>query len=196
MSIVIREYQTEDLTAAITIWNQVVEDGVAFPQEENLTEETGDAFFKEQTYTGIAVNTDNNEIVGLYILHPNNVGRCGHICNASYAVRREVRGEHIGEKLVLDCLAQAKVKGFRIMQFNAVVANNTHALHLYERIGFTRLGVIPQGFRMPDGHYEDIIPHYYVLQRKDGIQYDLLQIDEKYQRVCRLEIPTHSLLHL
>ena len=127
------------------------------------TEETGDAFFKEQTYTGIAVNTDNNEIVGLYILHPNNVGRCGHICNASYAVRRDLRGEHIGEKLVLDCLAQAKVKGFRIMQFNAVVANNTHALHLYERIGFTRLGVIPQGFRMPDGHYEDIIPHYYML---------------------------------
>ena len=33
---------------------------VAFPQEENLTEETGDAFFKEQTYTGIAVNTYNN----------------------------------------------------------------------------------------------------------------------------------------
>jgi hypothetical protein len=92
MGIVIREYQTEDVTAAITIWNQVVEDGVAFPQEENLTEETGDAFFKEQTYTGIAVNTDNNEIVGLYILHPNNVGRCGHICNASYTVRRDFRG--------------------------------------------------------------------------------------------------------
>ena len=110
MGIVIREYQTEDVTAAITIWNQVVEDGVAFPQEENLTEETGDAFFKEQTYTGIAVNTDNNEIVGLYILHPNNVGRCGHICNASYTVRRDFRGEHIGEKLVLDCLAQAKEK--------------------------------------------------------------------------------------
>ncbi|WP_448782724.1 hypothetical protein [Blautia sp.] len=66
MNIVIREYQSEDATAAITIWNQVVEDGIAFPQEENLTEETGDAFFKEQTYTGIAVNADNNEIVGLY----------------------------------------------------------------------------------------------------------------------------------
>ena len=108
MGIVIREYQTEDVTAAITIWNQVVEDGVAFPQEENLTEETGDAFFKEQTYTGIAVNTDNNEIVGLYILHPNNVGRCGHICNASYAVRRDLRGEHIGEKLVLDLSCRRK----------------------------------------------------------------------------------------
>ena len=163
MSIVIREYQTEDLTAAITIWNQVVEDGVAFPQEENLTEETGDAFFKEQTYTGIAVNTDNNEIVGLYILHPNNVGRCGHICNASYAVDRESRGLHIGEKLVSDCLAQGKAHGYRVLQFNAVVASNVHARHLYERLGFKQLGTIPGGFRMKDGSYEDICPYYHEL---------------------------------
>ncbi|WP_448916551.1 N-acetyltransferase family protein [Eubacterium ramulus] len=163
MNIQIRPYQTQDAAQAAEVWNQVVEDGLAFPQEENLTAETGDQFFKEQTYTGIAVNTENNEIVGLYILHPNNVGRCGHICNASYAVLRDIRGQHIGEKLVFDCLAMAKENGFRIMQFNAVVASNTHALHLYERIGFTKLGVIPGGFRMPDGHYEDIIPHYYVL---------------------------------
>ena len=163
MNIKIRSYQTQDAAKAAEVWNQVVEDGLDFPQEETLTAETEDQFFKEQTYTGIAVNTENNEIVGLYILHPNNVGRCGHICNASYTVRRDIRGQHIGEKLVLDCLAMAKEKGFRIMQFNAVVASNTHALHLYERIGFTKLGVIPGGFRMPDGHYEDIIPHYYVL---------------------------------
>lgn len=163
MNIKLREYTSKDAVAACEIWNQVVDDGVAFPQEEDLTEESGDVFFKEQTYTGIAENEDTGEAVGLYILHPNNVGRCGHICNASYAVKRDIRGQHIGEKLVLDCLAKAKEKGFKVMQFNAVVATNTHALHLYKRIGFTQLGVIPGGFRMPDGHYEDIIPHYYVL---------------------------------
>ena len=26
-----------------------------------------------------------NQVLGLYILHPNNIGRCGHIANASYA---------------------------------------------------------------------------------------------------------------
>ena len=163
MRIRIREYTKEDVEEAVKIWNQVVEDGVAFPQEENLTKESGDAFFKEQTYTGVAENGETGEIVGLYILHPNNVGRCGHICNASYAVRKDIRGAHIGEKLVLNCIKVAKEKGFRVLQFNAVVASNVHALHLYERIGFTKLGVIPGGFRMPDGHYEDIIPHYYVL---------------------------------
>ena len=163
MNIKLREYTSKDAAAACEIWNQVVDDGIAFPQEEDLTEESGDVFFKGQTYTGIAENEDTGEAVGLYILHPNNVGRCGHICNASYAVKRDIRGQHIGEKLVLDCLAKAKEKGFKVMQFNAVVATNTHALHLYKRIGFTQLGVIPGGFRMPDGHYEDIIPHYYVL---------------------------------
>lgn len=163
MNIKIREYTTEDAAVASKIWNQVVEDAVAFPQEDMLTVETGDAFFKEQTYTGIAENVEDGQVVGLYILHPNNVGRCGHICNASYAVKRDMRGLHIGEKLVLNCLAMAKEKGFRIMQFNAVVASNVTALHLYERLGFKKLGVIPEGFRMADGHYEDIIPHYYVL---------------------------------
>ena len=150
MNINIREYTTEDAVAASEIWNQVVDDGVAFPQEEDLTPESGDAFF----------NAESGEVVGLYILHPNNVGRCGHICNASYAVRRDIRGEHIGEKLVLDCISVAKKKGFGVLQFNAVVASNVHALHLYKRIGFTPLGVIPGGFRMPDGHYEDICPYY------------------------------------
>lgn len=42
------------------------------------------AFFESQSYTGVA--DDDGQIVGLYILHPNNVGRCGHICIASYAV--------------------------------------------------------------------------------------------------------------
>ena len=94
----IRELRPEDTAQAILVWNEVVEDGVAFPQTEFLTEETGRAFFAEQTYVGVAVLEPDAEngfiggmqaadvdkgardtIMGLYILHPNNVGRCGHI---------------------------------------------------------------------------------------------------------------------
>lgn len=160
MKITIREYKTADVIPAIHIWNTVVRDGIAFPQLHELDESAGDIFFKSQSYTGLAVDEETGEIVGLYILHPNNEGRCGHICNASYAVKKEVRGLHIGEKLVLHCLEKGKELGFQIMQFNAVVASNTHARHLYERLGFTPLGIIPGGFLMPDGSYEDIVPHY------------------------------------
>ena len=154
----VREYKANDVAAMVEIWNEVVEEGIAFPQEELLTEESGAAFFGEQSYCGVA--EDDGRIVGLYILHPNNVGRCGHIANASYAVDASLRGKHIGEKLVKDCLRVAKEKGFKVLQFNAVVESNIHARHLYERLGFIQLGVIPEGFRMKDGHYENICPYY------------------------------------
>ena len=104
MNILIREYNQNDLEAMIEIWNQVVEDGIAFPQEELLNKDTGKEFFDLQTYSAVAEDKDTGKVYGLYILHPNNVGRCGHICNASYAVSKESRGLHIVEKLVLDCL--------------------------------------------------------------------------------------------
>ncbi len=151
-----------DLPEAVAVWNQVVEAGLAFPQTELLTVETGAEFFGQQSFTGVARDS-SGELVGLYILHPNNVGRCGHICNASYAVRADRRGQHIGEALVRHCMAKGKELGFRILQFNAVVRSNVPALRLYERLGFVQLGVIPGGFRRKDGVYEDIIPHYHTL---------------------------------
>lgn len=159
----IRRYEKDDMIQMINLWNEVVEDGIAFPQEEYLDIETGAAFFGSQSFSGVAVD-DNGEVVGLYILHPNNIGRCGHICNASYAVSSKCRGQHIGEKLVRHSLEQAKESGFQVMQFNAVVESNIHARHLYERLGFTQLGVIPNGFRMKDGHYENICPYYIELE--------------------------------
>lgn len=159
----IRAYEEKDLTAMIQIWNEVVEEGIAFPQEELLTAESGKQFFASQTRSAVAADAEIGKILGLYILHPNNIGRCGHICNASYAVSAGRRGLHIGGKLVLDSLEQGKKHGFGILQFNAVVAANIHARHLYERLGFIRLGTIPGGFRMKDGRYEDICLYYHEL---------------------------------
>ena len=203
--ITVRAYRDEDVPAMAEVWNEVVEAGEAFPQENTLNEEEARRFFAGQTHCGVAVlrraektaaaakallagvserlaaeptvtdagpraaaepaaaETDERpaeQIVGLYILHPNNVGRCGHICNASYAVRGALRGRRIGERLVLDCLEQARAHGFGILQFNAVVAENIHARHLYERLGFTQLGTIHGGFRRKDGSYADICPYY------------------------------------
>lgn len=156
--IIVRRYEDADLAQMILIWNQVVEDGIAFPQTEPLNKQTGRAFFQNQTFTGIA--EQDGAIIGLYILHPNNIGRCGHIGNCSYAVKSGLRGLGVGEKLVSHSLETAAGHGFRLIQFNAVVSTNHGALHLYEKLGFTRLGTIPGGFLMKDGHYEDIVLFY------------------------------------
>lgn len=157
----IRQYNLNDLPDMIKVWNEVIEAGETFPWEESFDMKSGAAFFASQSYTGVA-ETDG-KIAGVYILHPNNIGRCGHICNASYAVSPEMRGQHIGEQLVLDSLKMGKELGFRVLQFNAVVESNIHARHLYDRLGFRQLGAIPGGFRMKDGHYENIFPYYHEL---------------------------------
>ena len=157
----IREYGKGDLAEMVRIWNAVVEDGNAFPQEDPLTAESGAEFFGGQSRSAVA--EVGGKIAGLYILHPNNVGRCGHIANASYAVDKSARGKGVGELLVRDSLEQAKRLGFRILQFNAVVSTNARARRLYETLGFTPLGTIPDGFRLEDGRFEDICPYFKVL---------------------------------
>lgn len=159
-NVIIRKFKAEDVDEMVRIWNEVVEEGVAFPQENFLDSTSGRDFFALQSYCAVAEETESSKILGLYILHPNNIGRCGHLSNASYAVSSESRGLHIGEKLVKDCIAQAGKLGFKILQFNAVVATNIHARHLYERLGFHLLGIVPKGFRLKNGNYEDICLYY------------------------------------
>lgn len=50
----IRKYTDADINEMVTIWNEIVEEGMAFPQEESLTEERARAFFASQTYTAVA----------------------------------------------------------------------------------------------------------------------------------------------
>lgn len=159
MSVTIRKYTGADLPSMREIWNEIVLAADAFPQQTPLADEASD-FFAEQSYCGVA--EENGKVLGLYILHPNNVGRCGHICNASYAVRSDCRGKHIGEALVKDCLEKGRELGFRILQFNAVVETNTPAIRLYEKLGFTRIGTVPGGFRTDTG-YENIVLFYHTL---------------------------------
>ena len=136
---IVREYKREDLPAMQRIWNDVVAGGMAFPQMEELDSLQAEKFFAAQSSCGVA--EEARQVVGLYILHPNNVGRCGHIANASYAVAGEARGRGAGEALVRHSLQAAAHLGFRVMQFNAVVAENLRARRLYEKLGFRVKGV-------------------------------------------------------
>ena len=73
MQITVRGYEERDLPEMVAIWNEVVEDGIAFPQEELLTEESGKAFFAAQSHCGVAED-ESGRVLGLYILHPTMWG--------------------------------------------------------------------------------------------------------------------------
>ncbi len=155
MDIALRPIEKADLTQAAAIWNDVVAAADSFPGDMILSEDEAWEMFCAQTETVCAVKGD--EVVGVYILHPNNIGRCAHIANASYAVKAGARGQGIGRRLVEDCLERAKKHGFRGLQFNAVVASNTAAIALYLKLGFKVLGTVSGGYRDKDGHYRDTL---------------------------------------
>jgi len=48
--ITIRKYMIQDTVSAMSIWNEVVREGIAFPQDEELTEQNADSFFNSHRW--------------------------------------------------------------------------------------------------------------------------------------------------
>ena len=111
--------------------------------EELYTEPDFAAFLSQQDAVNILLA--DGVPAGYYILHPNNIGRCGHVANASYLMDKRFRGQKLGRPLVDHSVEAAKALGFRGMQFNAVVAGNRAALSIYQAAGFRMVGTIPGG---------------------------------------------------
>ncbi len=159
MNITLRSYEKEEIGFLKDIWNDIVVDGVAFPGENPLGEMEFEKMLADQSaVTCILVD---GKIAGYFILHPNNIGRCSHVANASYAIAKEYRGKKLAEPLVRKSIEQAKELGFKGMQYNAVVTGNLAAIHTYRKIGFEIVGTIPGGFRLKNGVYSDMHIMYF-----------------------------------
>ena len=65
--VIIRRYEVKDIGAMIEIWNEVVREGNAFPQEECLSQESGTAFFAGQSFCGVAEEAKTGRLLGMYM---------------------------------------------------------------------------------------------------------------------------------
>jgi len=158
MKVTLGRMRPEDLGAALEIWNEVVLEGVSFPGDQPLSLTEAEEMFAAQT--AVVCAKADGRLAGLYILHPNNIGRCSQIANASYGVKKEYRGCGIGRRLVRHSLETAKENRFLGLQFNAVVCTNFPAIRLYIDLGFEIIGTIPNGYRLPDGSYTNTLIFY------------------------------------
>lgn len=158
MSIEMKTYQNKDLPDMRRIWNAIIAEANAFPEAE-LYDAAG---FQTMIEAQSAVRClfADGALVGVYILHPNRSGRLSHIANASYAIDKAHRGKGFGTPLVKDSLKTAADLGFIGFQFNAVVCDNIAAIRLYERLGFHKVGTVPNGYRKSDGSFSDMFVMY------------------------------------
>ena len=93
--------------------------------------------------------TPGGVALGMYHISPNHEGPGAHVANGSYMVASSARGMGVGRALVEHSLRRCGEIGFRAIQFNAVAETNTGAIGLYERLGFSTIGIVPQAFAHP-----------------------------------------------
>ena len=102
------------------------------------------------------------EIVGTFILKDNQTGLGAHIANASYMVSMEKFGLGIGKFMGEYSIQEARKLGYLAMQFNLVVKTNARAVKLWESIGFSIIGEIPDAFK----HQKLGLVNAFIMHRK------------------------------
>jgi DNA-binding MarR family transcriptional regulator/ribosomal protein S18 acetylase RimI-like enzyme len=154
-------FNQKDEGALYEIFREVVDSGSQFSYECSSIEEFHRQFFipKGQVYV---CHSLVGKVIGGFYLRANFFGRSSHIANAAYMIHNTYRGKGLGSLLIKASLHLAKDLGFQGMQFNMVLSQNILAVKLYERLGFSIVGIIPQAVRNPSGNYQD----GYVMHRK------------------------------
>lgn len=154
INITFTNYQPKYLTEMTNIWNDILQEGNAFPGIELFNEVAFEEYINEQSIVTCMLVDD--ELAGYYVVHPNNIGHCSHVANASYAMSKKFRGQHLFTNLVENSLIDAKKNGFKGMQYNAVVTSNCPAIKTYKKHHFEIIGTIPNGFQLTENAFSDI----------------------------------------
>lgn len=154
--VLVRDYTHDDWPQVWPIIERVVRDGDTFPYPRDLAHDEAEAYWVENGPVGrVSVAVDDGVVLGTARMGRNRPGPGSHVATASYMVSAAARARGVGRALVSDSLAWARESGYLAMQFNAVLANNVHAVRLYEAMGFAIVGTVPDAHEMPDGTFVD-----------------------------------------
>ncbi|WP_267222706.1 GNAT family N-acetyltransferase [Dyella silvae] len=142
----IREIGADEFALAWPLFRSVVAAGDTYSYPPDLSfEQARDWWTTSPTRCFIAER--NKQVLGCYMLRPNQPGLGDHVANAGYMVSPAARGQGVASLMCEHSMAQARDAGFTAMQFNFVVSTNTTAVRLWERHGFHIVGKVPGAFR-------------------------------------------------
>jgi L-amino acid N-acyltransferase YncA len=145
----IREFTESDWPAVWQIYRAVVSAGETYTYDPSWSEQRAREVWVEPAPGRTFVAVEEGRIVGIAHLGPNKPGRGSHVATASFMVAADTRGLGVGRRLGTYVLEAARADGYASMQFNAVVASNLGAVHLWQELGFEILGTVPEAFDHP-----------------------------------------------
>ena len=154
VSMLIREATSGDWSAIWQILRQVGGRGETLTWDPEVTQERARAgWMRERPGRTVVAAWDNGEVIGSGQTHPNHSGPGAHVANAGFVVHPDYLGRGVGRALCQHVLDQARIDGYRAMQFNAVVETNVRAVRLWRSFGFEILATVPEAFRHPTQGY-------------------------------------------
>ena len=158
----IRPASQADEDAIWSIFHAVVAPGDTYVFDPSMSREDALAYwFGPDTHAYVAES--EGQVVGTYILRPNQPALGSHVANAAFMVSPTARGKGVGRRMGVHCLAEARRLGFRAMQFNFVVSTNEAAVQLWQQLGFRIIGTLPGAFRHSQRGFVDAYVMYQAL---------------------------------
>jgi GNAT superfamily N-acetyltransferase len=150
---VIRPATDDDWPRIWPIFDATVQAGETYAFPMDLTPDTGRGWWMERPPGLTVVLEEGGEILGTAKMGPNRPGHGDHVGTASFMVAPGARGRGVGRRLAEHVVQWHRDQGFRGIQFNAVVETNTAAVRLWQDLGFTIIGTVPEAFRSPAHGY-------------------------------------------
>ncbi|GAA4546892.1 GNAT family N-acetyltransferase [Pseudonocardia xishanensis] len=145
----VRPATAQDWPAIWPIWHRIVTAGETYVWDPATPEETARGLWMPPAPAVTLVAQVDGVIVGTALLKPAQPGLGDHVANAGFMVDPDRARGGIGRGLAEATLAEGRRRGYRAMQFNAVVAANTRAIALWRSLGFAIVGTVPGAFRHP-----------------------------------------------
>lgn len=149
MSSHIRLGTIDDYASVLSFLEPVIRAGDTYALDNNMSCDDIIAYWfspDKQTY----VYEDKGDILGTYYIRANQSGGGSHVCNCGYVTAKSARGRGIAEQMCRHSLIEAKTLGFRAMQYNCVVSTNIGAIRIWKKLGFERVGTLPNAFCHPE----------------------------------------------
>jgi GNAT superfamily N-acetyltransferase len=142
----IRAVRPEDWTQIWPFFRDIVAAGETYAYPDDITADQAQSSWTPGDDGCTVVAVDGESVLGAALIQANRPGRGGHVATASFMVSPAARGRGVGRQLGEYALQWATERGFRAMQFNAVVDTNKAAVRLWESLGFETVGIVPEAF--------------------------------------------------
>ncbi len=152
--VTIRKATPEDWEAIWPFFRAIVAAGETYAYDPAIGKEDARRLWMVAPPGRTVVATDaEGKVLGTASMYANRPGPGSHIASASFMVDPRHAGRGTGRALGEDMLDWARRRGFRAVQFNAVVESNERAVALWRSLGFTVLATVPEAFDHPRHGY-------------------------------------------